>query len=49
MSNIKIQSADHKYLLLHQRTASQSFNNYFSPKCLSQDIGKGINQNSDFT
>jgi hypothetical protein len=40
MNNIKIHSADHKYLLLHQKSPSQSFNNSFSLKCLSRDIGK---------
>lgn len=40
MNNIKIQLVDHKYLLLHQKSASQSVNNFFSIKCLSQDIGK---------
>lgn len=43
MNNIKIQSGEHKYLLLHQKSASQSFKNSFSIKYLSQDTGKNIN------
>ena len=36
INNIKIQSADYKCLLVHQKFARQFFNDFFSIKHLSQ-------------